>query len=570
MFRIAISIVACCLAVVAATTPWCRKLKMMEPTSKVVRSSYRSTIESTPLPDNHPVRLILALHINNRATLEETLYSVSDPTSPQYGKYLSQAELSELLFPPLAARTAVERWVAECGVHPSPLLKVVNLTHDNTWLEVLSVNAKIAAALLNCTIVAHPQDKTVPTCLEGRYYLPSELAPYVSYIPGMKHRSPSPNRSDQSTPPNQSNRMTPVALRTMYNIPLTTMATSATTQATAQFNVHSENAYSPSDLKQFHLKYGVQGSPLPTVQNIGGNDPTHPGTEGSLDLQYITGVAGGETTTTFWNTNKTCSFEQWIVDVLNAPHPPSVHSVSYDDWEEQDNIEMMDRGDIEFMKAGVRGLSLLFSSGDFGTGCNASALPAKFAPMWPPCSPYVTSVGGTTFAADGVTETSWDHSGGGFAFESSLHPRPTYQNKAVNQYLLSQKKKGTLPDQSLFNSSNRGFPDVSAMALNYAVVVNGVETALSGTSASTPVWAAIVSLLNDERIKHQKPTMGFLNPFLYQLKNDGSLNSIQTGANDAFSCFDGDGFQADQGWSPVTGLGTANFSNLVIAAMEVV
>ena len=61
------------------------------------------------------------------------------------------------------------------------------------------------------------------------------------------------------------------------------------------------------------------------------------------------------------------------------------------------------------MKAGVRGLSILFASGDFGTGCNSSSLPAKFAPEWPPTSPYVTAVGGTTFNAAAATRTDAQH-----------------------------------------------------------------------------------------------------------------------------------------------------------------
>ena len=113
------------------------------------------------------------------------------------------------------------------------------------------------------------------------------------------------------------------------------------------------------------------------------------------------------------------------------------------------------------MKAGVRGLSILFASGDFGTGCNSSSLPAKFAPEWPPTSPYVTAVGGTTFNAAAATrtdaqhaiatataaataaatayvpaETAWTKSGGGFAY---CHTRPSYQSAAVATYLTQQK-----------------------------------------------------------------------------------------------------------------------------------
>ena len=38
---------------------------------------------------------------------------------------------------------------------------------------------------------------------------------------------------------------------------------------------------------------------------------------------------------------------------------------------------------------------------------------------------------------------------------------------------------------------------------------------VGGTSASSPTFAAIVSLLNDARLAKGKPVLGFLNPWLY-------------------------------------------------------
>ena len=39
---------------------------------------------------------------------------------------------------------------------------------------------------------------------------------------------------------------------------------------------------------------------------------------------------------------------------------------------------------------------------------------------------------------------------------------------------------------------------------------------LTGTSASAPTFAAMVSLLNEARLKQGRPAMGFINPFLYE------------------------------------------------------
>lgn len=55
--------------------------------------------------------------------------------------------------------------------------------------------------------------------------------------------------------------------------------------------------------------------------------------------------------------------------VSDTPDAPWVHSVSYSFGNEVDTpLSYWDRLNAEFMKAGVRGLSLLFGSGDDGTG----------------------------------------------------------------------------------------------------------------------------------------------------------------------------------------------------------
>lgn len=43
----------------------------------------------------------------------------------------------------------------------------------------------------------------------------------------------------------------------------------------------------------------------------------------------------------------------------------------------------------------------------------------------------------------------------------------------------------------------------------------GELTPSGGTSAASPVVAAIVALLNDARLREGKPALGFLNPLIY-------------------------------------------------------
>lgn len=57
--------------------------------------------------------------------------------------------------------------------------------------------------------------------------------------------------------------------------------------------------------------------------------------------------------------------------------------------------------------------------------------------------------------------------------------------------------------------------DVAANGDNIAVYVEGEFTLEGGTSAASPIFAAIVNRIVEERIKHGKGPVGFINPGEY-------------------------------------------------------
>lgn len=154
-------------------------------------------------------------------------------------------------------------------------------------------------------------------------------------------------------------------------------------------------------------------------------------------------------------------------------------------------------------------------------------------------SSSVTSVGGTV----GIPETAASLSAGGF---SNIFPRPSYQSTAVPAYLSGLGST----DSGLYNASGRGFPDVAAYAVYYDVFIARELIAVNGTSAATPVWASVVTLLNDRLMAAGKPVLGFLNPWLYA-GGASALTDIVSGNNRA--CANDTGFDAAVGWDPVSG-----------------
>jgi len=65
---------------------------------------------------------------------------------------------------------------------------------------------------------------------------------------------------------------------------------------------------------------------------------------------------------------------------------------------------------------------------------------------------------------------------------------------------------------------------------NFRIIINGKPEKIGGTSASSPTFAAFVSLLNDARIAASKSPLGFLNPTLYSSGIPG-FNDITVGNN---------------------------------------
>lgn len=151
----------------------------------------------------------------------------------------------------------------------------------------------------------------------------------------------------------------------------------------------------------------------------------------------------------------------------------------------------------------------------------------------PPAS--VTSIGGTV----NIPEQAVNYSSGGY---SNYWARPSYQDAAVISFL------DALGDENaaLYNASGRAFPDVAAYGEAYEILINGKVTYIGGTSASTPTFASIISLLHDELLNVGKPQLGWLNPWLYS-DAVSAFTDITEGNNYACSYWT-TGFNATVGW----------------------
>jgi tripeptidyl-peptidase-1 len=341
-------------------------------------------------------------------------------------------------------------------------------------------------------------------------------------------------------------------------------------------------SFSPSDLSTFQRQFGLPQQAVSKV--IGPNDPSqcqfNPNNcaEANLDVQYIMAIAQ-RAATTYWSIPQSAQdiFLDWIVALAGTPNPPSVHSISYGSIATEDPQADMARFNVEACKLGLKGVSIMVSSGDDGVAnFEARNDPSYcgFNPSFPATCPYVTAVGATMGPEFGQPEVACTSNNGGLITTgggfSIYFKRPAYQDAAVKQYLANAPN---LPPTSMFNANGRGYPDVAIMGHNYQVVIGGSTYILSGTSASSPVFAGFVTLINAYRASIGKGPVGFLNPTLYQLhaQNSPVFNDITSGENNCCAGNPGQitccqyGFNATAGWDPLTGLGSVKYPQLVQA-----
>eukprot|EP00913_Durusdinium_trenchii_P030921 g28962.t1 len=396
--------------------------------------------------------------------------------------------------------------------------------------------------------------------------------------------------------------MTVSDLRRMYKVPdgHRNHAPKNSQALASFFNISASEA----DARRFHLAMGNRRQP--SVHFVGPQGP--PGFRkgqdavGSLHLKQLAGEAmGNNVPVTYWATpggdpaTAHEPFLEWILELANrdlAKNRSRDYSAAY-----------QRRANLELAKLGLRGVTVLAASGDTGVqgAAQAGGQPprcAPFAAVWPASSPYVTAVGATmvsnhmsevcnidriyamgsnssmpfacpeTNVGEIVCSTqtgSMITSGGGF---SQRFARPDYQAEVIEEY-LSQVKV----NRSLFNATGRGYPDLSATGANVPIIFENRLTMVGGTSASSPIVAGLVALLNGERLASGLPPLGFLNPLLYSsyqrwpdIVQDVRVGNI-SGSNlllPSGSIRDcAEGFEALPGWDAATGLGSPNFKEML-------
>ncbi|KAI0401318.1 subtilisin-like protein [Xylaria palmicola] len=551
-----------------------------------------------PAADGQVIKLQIALQQGDVEGFEQAVLDMSTPDHPSYGQHFQDHdEMKRMLLPRQESLSSVHTWLREAGVE--------SVEEDADWITfktTVGVANKMLDTQFAWFVSEEEKPRKVLRTLE--YSVPDGIAEHINLVqPTTRFAAIRPNHqtserifevqlSAVADPEAVCDTLiTPACLKSIYNIDYKADAKSGSKVA---FVSYLEEYARYSDLALFEQNY----LPEATGQNFtviqysgGGNNQTsdEDSGEANLDMQYILATGHPLPVTEFsvggrgplvpdldqptLDENFNEPYLEFLKSVLKLPKHqlPQVISTSYGENEQSVPKSYAVSVCNLIAQLGSRGVTVIFSSGDSGTGSaclsNDGKNTTKFQPQYPASCPWVTSVGSTRY----LNETATFFSSGGF---SDYWARPAWQERAVGQYLRGIGDK----NQPYYNTRGRGFPDVSAQGYGYRVYDQGVLRGYQGTSCSAPAFAGMVGLLNDARLRAGKPTVGFLNPLLY--RNPQALNDITLGGStgcDGHARFHGApngspvipyaSWNATAGWDPVSGLGTPDFPKLLKAAV---
>ncbi|MFD2234233.1 S53 family peptidase [Phaeospirillum tilakii] len=398
----------------------------------------------------------------------------------------------------------------------------------------------------------------------GAVQIPRELTEVITVVMGLdshpiarRQASPRPS-ADAATPqPGSLALYTAPELARIYDFP------AGQGEGRCLGLIQGGAGFLQSDLDSY---FAALDLPPPRILVVG---PNNPGTidnptkgygEVVMDIEVAAAIVPKATTVVYFATDDTqLGFMEVIQEAIHdSVNQPEVLSISWGEPETAWSQAAADQMRRIIADAAQLGVTVCVASGD--EGASDGAPDGRLVADFPGSVPEVLCCGGTQLVARNgriERETVWNSpcwslaTGGGV---SARFPIPPYQTRA-GIAPEPPPPPGTLPP----GFTGRGVPDVAANAdplTGYRLYILGAWHVSGGTSAAAPLWAGLVTRLNQALGQ----PVGFLNPFLYGLlgtPDQDACRDITEGDNNYY--------RATPGWDACTGLGSPNGTALLKA-----
>lgn len=516
----------------------------------------------------------VTLYFKLDSSIEPFLDELQIPSSSNYRKWLTPEQFGQRFGLSGADAAKVTAWLQTMG------LQVHDVARGRHWVTFSGTAASVGKAL-RTSFRRYEVDGKMHFANAAQPMIPAAFEPVVAGFGGLDDFGP---ESQAIVTPIASpgynlgsgHYLAPDDFATIYDVAaLYGAGFDGTGQSIA---ILGESDINLADLHAFRTKFGLAQND-PQIMLVGPD----PGTNGNeieadLDLQWSAAVARNANIV-YVNARSINTAAEYAVDQNIAP----IVSMSFGGCEQYNSPILR----AVAQQANAQGITWLASSGDAGaTTCDRGAL-GRLAThgltvSFPASIPEITATGGTSFndsggtywaAANGPTlasalsyipEQAWNDSRTGFASTgggaSSYFAKPAWQNGPG----VPADGARDLPDVSL-NSS---------LHTPYYVISEGKPYGVGGTSAATPTFAGILSLLT-QYLAHGGPQQGLgnINPSLYRMAQATTnvFHDVTAGDNEepcaqgSPACVSGlAGFAAAPAYDMATGLGSVDAYNLVM------
>jgi hypothetical protein len=496
-----------------------------------------------PVPAATVVDLAITMPVRNRAGLDAFVRQISDPASATFGQGLTPAQFTSSYGPTAADYQALVDWAQAAG------LTVVQTYSNRTLLDVRGSADAVNKALFVNLVYRQRADGT-PFFVADRE--PSiGIAPSVLWIGGLDNFVRPKRAAGSGVLSEGVGAYLGTDFRRAYascGTHLKGAGQRVGIFALAGINVADVAAYETANGGSTHVPVTID-SANPSLISDGGDFAF----EVTMDAEMAVGMAPGlDELVIFQASNLESALGRM------ASRQPLCNQLS-----SSFEVEFSTGAQQHLTTLAAQNQSFFTSSGDDGSYSNSPTSSRALSPQ--------TIVGGTALTMNGAgasyaSETTWNEdldsrSGGGIITFGGL---PEYQQG------ISMATNGG-------STTARNVPDVAAAANNVEVIAYYAPAGMpattgpwlsGGTSASAPLWAGFMALVNEQRQAASRKPLGFVNPALYGISKVASIysatfNDIQDNSNNG-------SFHAVAGYDLTAGVGTPKCNLLYQLSSELV
>jgi subtilase family serine protease len=488
------------------------------------------------------VSLLIQPSAAQQAALKQLLAEQQDPSSPNYHKWLTPEQYGQRFGLSNVDVAKITSWLRSRGFTVGQVARGRDFIVFSGTVAQVQRTFHTELHRYNVTGEEHfanATDPSIPKALDGVVAGFRGLNNFLLQPMNVK-KTESAISSDYYN--GGGNYLAPGDIATIYDIgPLYSAGINGTGMALA---IVGQTDIYAADIAQFRSGFGLPANVPTQILATGCTDPGVTGdlVEADIDIEW-SGAVARDATIIFVKCNTSAggvgTSAQYAVDNDVAP----VISMSYGACESQFGESNALAFQTLVQKANTEGITFLASSGDSGAaGCDSSGATTAaegLAVNLPASVPEVTAVGGTEFnegtgnywgTANGsnggsalsyIPELAWDDNSTGAGFDPHLastgggaslyFPVPSWQTGPG----VPSNSVRNVPDVALSASADH---DGYVVCTNNGSCAGGVQSGqiYGGTSVSTPIFAGIVTLLN-QQMKNTPPAgLGNINSTLYQ------------------------------------------------------